>query len=125
MPIHVFQIAAEQQQQTLSPFTPARPPSNIVSALTTSGLVSEPPGAVSPFKESSTFESPRLDIPSQSPAEKLDAVKQYLRDRTDQPLHPVEYVGLVSLLKDSVQGLALRYSLRSQFIWLTVFYRYR
>jgi hypothetical protein len=37
--------------------------------------------------------------------EKLEAVKQYLRDRADQPLHHVEYVGLVSLLKDSVQGL--------------------
>ena len=113
MPIHISQIAAEQQQQPLSPFTPARPPSNIASALTTSGLVSESPVVVSPFKESTTFESPRLDIPSQSPAEKLDAVKQYLRDRSDQPLHPVEYVGLVSLLKDSVQGLAQRYSLQS------------
>ncbi len=73
----------------------------------TSGLVSESPGEVSPFKGSTTFESPRLDVPSQSPAEKLDAVKQYLRDRTDQPLHHVEYVGLVSLLKDSVQGPVL------------------
>ena len=106
-------MAAEQQQQPLSPFTPARPPQNIVSALTTSGLVSESPGAESPFKGSTTFESPRLDVPSQSPAEKLEAVKQYLRDRSDQPLHHVEYVGLVSLLKDSVQGLALRYSLQS------------
>ncbi|KAH9975993.1 hypothetical protein BGW80DRAFT_1457517 [Lactifluus volemus] len=56
-----------------------------------------------PFKASTTFESPRLDAPSQSPVEKLEAVKQYLRDRADQPLHHVEYVGLVSLLKDSVQ----------------------
>lgn len=92
----------QQQQQSLSPFTPARPLQNVVSALTTSGLVSESPG-VSPFKGSTTSESPRLDIPSQSPAEKLEAVKQYLRDRSDQPLHHVEYVGLVSLLKDSVQ----------------------
>jgi hypothetical protein len=114
-------MAAEQQQPPLSPFTPARPPQNVVSALTTSGLVSESPGGVSPFKGSTTSESPRLDIPSQSPAEKLEAVKQYLRDRSDQPLHHVEYVGLVSLLKDSVQGLALRYSLQS--VWLTVFRR--
>jgi hypothetical protein len=78
-----------------------------VSTLMTSGLVSESPGEVSPFKGSTTFESPRLDVPSQSPAEKLEAVKQYLRDRTDQPLHHVEYVGLVSLLKDSVQGPVL------------------
>ena len=118
MPLHNPQIVAEQQQQTLSPFTPARPPQNAVSALTTSDLVSE-----SPFKGSTTFDSPQLDIPSQSPAEKLEAVKQYLRDRTDQPLHHVEYVGLVSLLKDSVQGLALRYSLQSQSVWLTVFRR--
>ncbi len=94
-------------QQPLSPFTPAHLPQNVVSALATSGLVSESPGAASPFKGSTTSESPRLDIPSQSPAEKLEAVKQYLRDRSDQPLHHVEYVGLVSLLKDSVQGLAL------------------
>ena len=106
-------MAAEQQQQPLSPFTPARPPQHIVSALTTSGLVSESPGAESSFKGSAPFESPRLDVPSQSPAEKLEAVKQYLRDRSDQPLHHVEYVGLVSLLKDSVQGPALRYSLHS------------
>jgi hypothetical protein len=118
VPLHNSQIVAEQQQQTLSPFTPARPPQNAVSALTTSDLVSE-----SPFKGSTTFESPQLDIPSQSPAEKLEAVKQYLRDRTDQPLHHVEYVGLVSLLKDSVQGLALRYSLQFQSVWLTVFRR--
>jgi len=111
--IYLSQIAAEQQrshEQPLSPFTPARPLQNVASALA-SGLVSESPGAVSPFKGSTTFESPQLDIPSQSPAEKLEAVKQYLRDRSDQPLHHVEYVGLVSLLKDSVQGLALRYSL--------------
>lgn len=117
VPIHLSQMAAEQQQpqqQPFSPFTPARLPQNVVSGLTTSGLVSESPGAVSPLKGSTTSESPRLDIPSQSPAEKLDAVKQYLRDRSDQPLHHVEYVGLVSLLKDSVQGLALRYSLQSQ-----------
>ncbi len=107
MSFHLFQIATEQQ---LSPFTPARPSQDVVSALTTSGLISESPGAVSPFKGSTTSESPRLDIPSQSPAEKLEAVKQYLRDRSDQPLHHVEYVGLVSLLKDSVQGLALRSS---------------
>ena len=113
---------AAEQQQPLSPFTPARPSQNVVSALSTSGLVSESPG-VSPFKGSTTSESPRLDVPSQSPAEKLEAVKQYLRDRTDQPLHHVEYVGLVSLLKDSVQGLRLRYSLRSQSVWLTVFRR--
>jgi len=110
-------MAAEQQQQPLSPFTPARLPQNVVSALTTSG---RSPGAESPFKGSTTSESPRLDIPSQSPAEKLEAVKQYLRERSDQPLHHVEYVGLVSLLKDSVQGLALRYSLQSQSVWLTV-----
>jgi hypothetical protein len=115
-------MAAEQQQPPLSPFTPARPPQNLVSALTTLGL-SESPGGVSPFKGPTTSESPRLDIPSQSPAEKLDAVKQYLRDRSDQPLHHVEYVGLVSLLKDSVQGLALRYSLQSRSVWLTVFRR--
>ncbi|KAI0255933.1 hypothetical protein BJV78DRAFT_583764 [Lactifluus subvellereus] len=64
---------------------------------------SGPAGAISPFKASPTFESPRLDVPSQSPVEKLETVKQYLRDRADQPLHHVEYVGLVSLLKDSVQ----------------------
>jgi hypothetical protein len=108
-------MEAERRQPQQQPlFTPARLPQNVVSALTTSGLVSESPGAVSPFKGSTTSESPRLDIPSQSPAEKLEAVKQYLRDRTDQPLHHVEYVGLVSLLKDSVQGWALRYSLQSQ-----------
>jgi len=45
-----------------------------------------------------------MNISSHSPAEKLETVKQYLRDRSDQPLHHVEYVGLVSLLKDSVQG---------------------
>ena len=125
MPIHLSQLEAEQRQphqQPLSPFTPARLPQNVVSALTTSGLVSDSPGA-SPFKGSTTSESPRLDVPSQSPAEKLEAVKQYLRDRTDQPLHHVEYVGLVSLLKDSVQGPTLRYSLQSQFVWLTVFRR--
>ena len=59
---------------------------------------------ISPFKPSTPFESPRLNVPSQSPAETLETVKQYLRDRSDQPLHHVEYVGLVSLLKDSVQG---------------------
>jgi hypothetical protein len=36
----------------------------------------------------------------------LEAVNQYLRDRADKLLHHVEYVGLVSLLKDSVQGLS-------------------
>lgn len=109
-------MVAEQQQpqqQPLSPFTPARPPQNLVSALAASGLVSESPGAVSPFKGSATSESPRLEVPSQSPAEKLEAVKQYLRDRSDQPLHHVEYVGLVSLLKDSVQGRVLHYSLQA------------
>ena len=59
---------------------------------------------ISPFKPSTPLESPQLNVPSQSPAEKLESVKQYLRDRSDQPLHHVEYVGLVSLLKDSVQG---------------------
>jgi hypothetical protein len=104
---HLSQMATEQQQQPLSPLTPARQPQSFGSALTTSALIPESPGATSPFKGSTTSESPRLDVPSQSPAEKLEAVKQYLRDRSDQPLHHVEYVGLVSLLKDSVQGLAL------------------
>ena len=99
---HISQIAGEPHQEPFSPLTPARQSQNIVSALTTSGLISETPGATSPFKGSTT-----LDAPSQSPAEKLEAVKQYLRDRSDQPLHHVEYVGLVSLLKDSVQGMAL------------------
>jgi hypothetical protein len=121
VPVHLSQIAAEQQQP-LSPLTPARQPQTVVSALTTSGLISESPGAISPFKGSTTSKSPRLDVPSQSPAEKLEAVKQYLRDRSDQPLHHVEYVGLVSLLKDSVQGLALL-SLQSQSVWLTGFRR--
>lgn len=126
VPIHLSQMAVEQQQskqQPLFAFTPARSPQNVVSALTTSGLVSESPGAESSFKGSTTFESPQLDVPSQSPAEKLEAVKQYLRDRSDQPLHHVEYVGLVSLLKDSVQGPALCYSLQSRSVWLTVFCR--
>lgn len=110
MLFHLSQIVAEQQhqqqqQQPLS-LTPTRQPQVIASALTTSGLISEPAGLISPFKGSDTFESPRLDVPSQSPAEKLETVKQYLRDRADQPLHHVEYVGLVSLLKDSVQGLS-------------------
>lgn len=113
MPFHFSQITEQRQQDPLSTLTPARQSQNIVPNLTTSGLISETPGATSPFKGSTAFESPRLDVPSQSPAEKLEAVKQYLRDRTDQPLHHVEYVGLVSLLKDSVQGLALA-SLRSQ-----------
>ncbi|KAH9995421.1 hypothetical protein BJV74DRAFT_795254 [Russula compacta] len=93
----------QQQQQPLSPLTPTRQPQVIASALTTSSLISEPAGLISPFKGSNTFESPQLDVSSQSPAEKLETVKQYLRDRADQPLHHVEYVGLVSLLKDSVQ----------------------
>jgi hypothetical protein len=85
----------------------------------TSGLISEPAGPVTPFKSPTAFESPRLDVPSQSPAEKLEAVKQYLRDRADQPLHHVEYVGLVSLLKDSVQGLfqTFYYSVAIRFIY--------
>jgi hypothetical protein len=116
-------MATEQQrQQPLSPLTPARQPQSFVSALTTSDLIPESPGTISPFKGSTTSESPRLDGPSQSPAEKLEAVKQYLRDRSDQPLHHVEYVGLVSLLKDSVQGLALL-SLQFQAVWLMGFNR--
>jgi hypothetical protein len=103
--VHFSQMAAEQQQQPLSPFTPTRPPQIVISSSTTSGLISEPTGPISPFKGSTAFESPQLDVPSQSPAEKLETVKQYLRDRADQPLHHVEYVGLVSLLKDSLQGL--------------------
>jgi hypothetical protein len=99
-------MAAEQQQQPLSPFTPTRQPHAVMSTSTPSGLLLEPTGPTSPFKGSTTFESPQLDVPSQSPAEKLESVKQYLRDRADQPLHHVEYVGLVSLLKDSVQGLS-------------------
>jgi hypothetical protein len=95
----------QQQQQPLSPFTPTRQLHTVMSTSTTSRLLLEPTGPVSPFKGSTTFESPQLDVPSQSPAEKLESVKQYLRDRADQPLHHVEYVGLVSLLKDSVQGL--------------------
>jgi hypothetical protein len=94
--------AEQQQQQPLSPFTPTR---QLHTTSTNSDLLLEPTGPVSPFKGSTTFESPQLDVPSQSPAEKLESVKQYLRDRADQPLHHVEYVGLVSLLKDSVQGL--------------------
>lgn len=101
---HSPQIAAEQQR-SLSPVTPTRQPHIVVSTPTTSGLVSDPTVPVSPFKGSNVFQSPGFDVPSQSPVEKLEAVKQYLRDRADQPLHHVEYVGLVSLLKDSVQGL--------------------
>jgi hypothetical protein len=114
-------MAAEQQKQSLSPLTPTRQLHTVLSASTTSGLISEPTGPISPFKASTVFESPQLDVPSQSPVEKLEAVKQYLRDRADQPLHHVEYVGLVSLLKDSVQGLS--HSPRSQSVLLTSFHR--
>ncbi|KAI9459036.1 hypothetical protein F5148DRAFT_1287252 [Russula earlei] len=94
----------KQQEEPLSLFTPTRQSKNVASALTTSAHVAESDGPVStPFKESAVSASPQLDMSSQSPAEKLEAVKQYLRDRADQPLHHVEYVGLVSLLKDSVQ----------------------
>ncbi|KAI9440600.1 hypothetical protein H4582DRAFT_1478267 [Lactarius indigo] len=86
-----------------SPLTPTRQPQSVASTLPVSSLVPEPAEMISPFKPSTPFESPRLNVPSQSPAEKLETVKQYLRDRSDQPLHHVEYVGLVSLLKDSVQ----------------------
>jgi hypothetical protein len=88
-----------------SPLTPTRQPQSAASTLPISSLVPEPSEMMSPFKPSTPFESPRLNVPSQSPAEKLESVKQYLRDRSDHPLHHVEYVGLVSLLKDSVQGL--------------------
>ncbi|KAI0305851.1 hypothetical protein B0F90DRAFT_933444 [Multifurca ochricompacta] len=96
---------AQQQQhhQPQSPSTPTRQPQNVAPTLPTSGLIPEPAGPISPFKTPTAFESPRLSVSSHSPAEKLEAVKQYLRDRVDQPLHHVEYVGLVSLLKDSVQ----------------------
>ncbi|KAN0130920.1 hypothetical protein V8E53_011298 [Lactarius tabidus] len=86
-----------------SPLTPTRQPQSAASTLPISSLVPEPSEMMSPFKPSTPFESPRLNVPSQSPAEKLESVKQYLRDRSDHPLHHVEYVGLVSLLKDSVQ----------------------
>jgi hypothetical protein len=94
----------QQQQQSHSPVTPTRQSQTVVSTLSASGIMPEPAGPMSPFKTSTTFDSPRLDVASHSPVEKLEAVKQYLRDRADQPLHHVEYVGLVSLLKDSVQG---------------------
>ena len=98
---------AQQPQPTRipqSPLTPTRQPQSVASTLPISGLIPEPTEMISPFKPSTPFESPRLNVPTQSPAEKLESVKQYLRDRSDQPLHHVEYVGLVSLLKDSVQG---------------------
>ncbi len=100
------QMAQQPQPPRLpqSPLTPTRQPQSVASTLPVSGLVPEPAEMISPFKPSTPFESPRLNVPSQSPAEKLETVKQYLRDRSDQPLHHVEYVGLVSLLKDSVQG---------------------
>jgi len=103
--ISIFSQIAAEQQRSLSPVTPTRQPHIVVSTPTTSGLVHEPTESISPFKGSNVFQSPQFDVPSQSPVEKLEAVKQYLRDRADQPLHHVEYVGLVSLLKDSVQGL--------------------
>ena len=115
------QIAAEQQRRSLSPVTPTRQLHTVVSTSTTSGLISEPTGPTSPFRGSNVFQSPQFDVPSQSPVEKLEAVKQYLRDRSDQPLHHVEYVGLVSLLKDSVQGLG-SCTPRSQAISLTSFH---
>jgi hypothetical protein len=100
--LRLSQLAQQQpfQPQPHSPLTPTRQPQTVMSSLSGSG----PAGPISPFKASTTSESPRLDVPSHSPVEKLEAVKQYLRDRVDQPLHHVEYVGLVSLLKDSVQG---------------------
>ncbi|KAI9438893.1 hypothetical protein BJY52DRAFT_1195800 [Lactarius psammicola] len=99
------ELAQQPQPPRLpqSPLTPTRQPQSIASTLPVSGLVPEPAEMISPFKPSTPFESPRLNVPSHSPAEKLETVKQYLRDRSDQPLHHVEYVGLVSLLKDSVQ----------------------
>lgn len=106
--IHFYgpQLARQPQPPRLpqSPLTPTRQPQSTASTLPVSSLVPESAEMLSPFKPSTPFESPRLNVPSQSPAEKLETVKQYLRDRTDQPLHHVEYVGLVSLLKDSVQG---------------------
>ncbi|KAI9432643.1 hypothetical protein BJY52DRAFT_1199027 [Lactarius psammicola] len=102
---HNAVLAQQPQPPRLpqSPLTPTRQPQSIASTLPVSGLVPEPAEMISPFKPSTPFESPRLNVPSHSPAEKLETVKQYLRDRSDQPLHHVEYVGLVSLLKDSVQ----------------------
>ncbi|KAH9024903.1 hypothetical protein EDB84DRAFT_413446 [Lactarius hengduanensis] len=99
------ELAQQPQPPRLpqTPLTPTRQLQSVASTLPISGLVPEPAEMISPFKPSTPFESPRLNVPSQSPAEKLETVKQYLRDRSDQPLHHVEYVGLVSLLKDSVQ----------------------
>ncbi len=98
------QLAQQPPRQPQSPLTPTRQPQSAMSTLPVSSLIPEPAEMISPFKPSNASESPRMNISSHSPAEKLETVKQYLRDRSDQPLHHVEYVGLVSLLKDSVQG---------------------
>ncbi|KAI0272529.1 hypothetical protein BC834DRAFT_351352 [Gloeopeniophorella convolvens] len=89
-------------QPPLLPSTPLRVLHPAASTSQGSGLPSESAGPSTPFNLPTIPESPGPG-PSQSPAEKLETVKKYLQDRADHPLHHVEYLGLVTLLKDSVQ----------------------
>ena len=79
--------------------TPERPSQS--SGTATQPIVLDSPTPLSPPP------APRLDaVVSQSPIQNLETVKKYLSERgDDRPLHEVELLGLVSLLKESVQGV--------------------